>query len=808
MQRKFFRFVAFSFTVGALLIPFVISVLAAQTDIPGPSGSGKFGTQVLVLPNGNFVVTDPFYDAPGPITDTGAVYLYDGATLAIISTLTGSTVNDKIGSGGITVLANGNFVVDSSIWNNGAATKAGAVTWGSASAGVSGTVSVSNSLIGGTSNDQIGNYGVTALTNGNYVVASPNWRNNAPFAVDAGAATWGNGTIGTVGVVSVTNSLVGGSFSDAVSSVGVSALTNGNYVVGSLNWDSPLATNVGAVTWGNGTIGTAGLVSVTNSLVGGRQDDKIGGFTKATALPNGNYVVRSYLWDNPAPVIANVGAVTWGNGAIGTVGLVSKTNSLIGGRTNDSVGEPQLTVLTNGNYVVSSPDWDDPTGPIGDVGAVTWGNGTIGTVGLVSKTNSLVGGRTGDAVGDGNFGYVTALTNGNYVVPSYHWDNPSPVIIDVGAVTWGNGVVGTFGLVSVTNSLIGGSANDHVGVGDFSGGLVPLTNGNFVVSSPDWDKPAPLTADVGAATWGNGTGGTIGLVTSSNSLIGGTASDHVGKKFTALTNGNYVIGSEDWDNPSPVKIDVGAATWGNGVGGTVGPVTSTNSLVGGTADDLVGVGVVPLTNGNYVVASTIWNNPLPFKARVGAATWGNGTGGTVGLVTITNSLVGGSTSDNVGLDGVTVLANGNYVVNSDGWNNPSPSTTDAGAVTWGNGAGGTVGLVTSSNSLIGGTAFDSLSGAVPLANGHYVVESISWSNPSGPVIDARAVTLGNGNIGTVGLVSTTNSILGTAPHGTSGFSFDYTRSRLFVGRAASNIVSVLDCPFCSNTKVFLPLVMR
>jgi hypothetical protein len=32
---------------------------AAQTDISGPAGSGSFGTQAVVLPNGNIVVTDP-----------------------------------------------------------------------------------------------------------------------------------------------------------------------------------------------------------------------------------------------------------------------------------------------------------------------------------------------------------------------------------------------------------------------------------------------------------------------------------------------------------------------------------------------------------------------------------------------------------------------------------------------------------------------------------------------------------------------------------------------------------------------------
>ena len=95
---------------------------------------------MTTLPNGNIVVTDPGFDAPGPIADVGAVYLYrpDGS---LISTLRGSSAGDKVGNGVVAVLANGNYVVCSPDWDNGAATDAGAVTWGSGTTGVSGVVS-------------------------------------------------------------------------------------------------------------------------------------------------------------------------------------------------------------------------------------------------------------------------------------------------------------------------------------------------------------------------------------------------------------------------------------------------------------------------------------------------------------------------------------------------------------------------------------------------------------------------------------------------------------------------------------------
>ena len=47
----------------------------AQTDIPGPTGSGNFGGTVTVLQNGNFVVVDTNF-SEGGVNNIGAVYLY------------------------------------------------------------------------------------------------------------------------------------------------------------------------------------------------------------------------------------------------------------------------------------------------------------------------------------------------------------------------------------------------------------------------------------------------------------------------------------------------------------------------------------------------------------------------------------------------------------------------------------------------------------------------------------------------------------------------------------------------------------
>jgi hypothetical protein len=73
-------------------------------------------------------------------------------------------------------------------------------------------------------------------------------------------------------------------------------------------------------------------------------------------LSNGNYVVASKNWDNGS--IADAGAVTWGSGTGGTVGVVSATNSLIGTTANDQIGSGEKLVLSDGRFVFGSPNWD------------------------------------------------------------------------------------------------------------------------------------------------------------------------------------------------------------------------------------------------------------------------------------------------------------------------------------------------------------------------------------------------------------------------------------------------------------------
>ena len=793
-------------------------------DLVAPPGTEEFGNKVLALANGNIVVCDPKYD-DGATVDVGAVFLFDGATLTLISTLKGSTANDRVCSTGadvslgVDLLADNKFVVSSPFWDNGSIADAGAVTWVDGATGLDGTVSASNSLVGSAANDQVGRNGVRLLTtSGNYLVGSPLWDNGA--AVDAGAVTWVDGSnghpLGAAGpgaAVSASNSIVGGASGNEVGRtcaeassgcLGVTELSDGDYVVSSPHWDlSAEATNAGAVTWANGATGTAAVVGAANSLVGSTKDDAVGEWVEP--LPgSGNYVVSSPQWDG---ALEDVGAVTWCPGDGTCTGAVSTANSLHGSAKDDRVG--RAGALPSGNYTVRSANWANP-GVGANAGAVTWVDGSnghpLGEAGpgaAVSATNSLVGGTAGDQVGEYD---PVVLSNGNYVVYIPGWDSPGPpAVVNAGAAVWASGTAGVAGLVSAGSALHGTTQDDGLGmsVTELAG------NGNYVVRAPNWDKPSPDGAvDAGAATWVDGSNGyPLGeagpgaAISTSNSLHGTTASDQVGSKVIwPLSNGNYVVFSPLWDAPGPPAVaNVGAATWASGVSGLAGAVTTANSLHGTTGGDQVGsngagaaFGASQLNNGNYVVTSPLWDLS-DTVTDAGAATWVDGANGYPAgdsspgaAVSTSNSLYGATTGVQVGhgeppySSPVVALDDGNYVVSSD------LATDLGGAATWGNGASGTTGPLSASNSLVG--TFYQLSPVRALPGGQYIVTGMRDANGTGVVAwSARSP-------GLTGQVAEPDALFGTVDNNTmrtTDKSFSPLLQQLAVGRPKENKVTVM-----------------
>src|SRR5262249_5426440 len=142
---------------------------------------------------------------------------------------------------------------------------------------------------------------------------------------------------GVTGAVDASNSLVGSHPYEYLGINGVTALSNGNYVVSSDYWNGARV----AATWGSGTAGVTGAADASNSLVGAKPNDH-GGYSSVSRVSNGNYVVLSSRWNG------NRGAVTWGSGTAGVTGAVDASNSLVGANPNDYVGTTNYFYLTSG----------------------------------------------------------------------------------------------------------------------------------------------------------------------------------------------------------------------------------------------------------------------------------------------------------------------------------------------------------------------------------------------------------------------------------------------------------------------------
>src|SRR5262249_50734283 len=131
--------------------------------------------------------------------------------------------------------------------------------------------------------------------------------------------------------VSAANSLVGSNISDQVSSSGVTALSNGNYLVRSGFWDG----GRGAVTWASGTSGqtldSLNIVTPQNSLLGPAANAGMGFSQPVDAPSDQAYVVGAPL-DGTGRVVSgfvNPSLLTYSRGQSQTVtitpALLSRT---------------------------------------------------------------------------------------------------------------------------------------------------------------------------------------------------------------------------------------------------------------------------------------------------------------------------------------------------------------------------------------------------------------------------------------------------------------------------------------------------
>jgi len=699
---------------SAGLLASTSGVISTTNSTLGQNASDQIGSfAVTELPNGNVVIQSPNWNGGfGAVTClTAAEYQAGGYVISAANSLVGSAAGHNVGGSTLVVLSNGNYVVRSGGWDDGATAGVGAVTWVNGSnchpfgaSGRGAVVSAANSMVGTTASDAVGT--ITALTNGNYVVRAANWDNGA--VSNAGMVRWCDGSTGNcVGPITSSNAAVGSTASDQIGTP-ILALANGNYVFGGQNWDNGAATDAGFVRLCSGTTGCTGTISSGNSMVGTASSDQVGSSTSFVELSTGFYVFSSPTWS------AYLGAVTRCSISTGCTGTISSANSLVGSTFGDQIGQVGVIGLSNGNYVVSSPGWN------GTRGAVTLCNGASGCTGTVTSANSLVGTAANHLVG---WGGVVEVRNGSYVALNYEWDG---VANGVGAATFCPST-GCTGAVSAANSLTGTTLDDKVGQNSIAVGPGDF----YAVRTSSWDRGA--TVDAGAITFCNHTTNSCAnqTVSASNSVVGATASEGL-NALTFSTSGLALVRSGNWDNGA--ATDAGAIRFCT-AGACTGELTTANSLVGSISNDRVGGSTITLLdNGNFVIRAPNWDNGAVVDAgfvRVCDAA----SGCAAGTISSANALVGTTNADNVGFG--QVIANGNnYLLRHNNWNGTR------GALTLCNGStiGDCVGPVSSSNSVVGNIANDLVGSgpALALSNGNFLAVSPSWDN--GANTNAGAVT--------------------------------------------------------------------
>ena len=539
-------------TSGQVYTVTIARVVSLELLDPTPGASERFGSQVVILSNGNIAVSDPRDSSR--FTNNGAVHLYSPFSSTPIGSLYGDAGEDQLGSTRITALPSGNYVVTSKEDNENGVVEAGSVRLVDGRSGMQ----IGSTLAGDVEYDNLGSGGITALGNNYYVVASP--YDDVNGIEDAGSVRLMDGNTG----VQIGSALTGNVEFDFLGTSSITALSNNNYVIASSSDTENGILNVGSVRLVDGSTG----IQIGSTIAGDFENDALGS-SSITALPNSHYVIASGS-DNKAGV-ADAGSVRLVDGSTG----MQIGNTLSGDVGGDSLGSSSVTALPNSHFVVASR-LDDENG-VFNAGSVRLIDGSTG----VQIGNALVGDVANDRLG---YSGVTALPNGHYVIASSEDDENG--VVDAGSVRLVNGITG----IQIGSTLAGGDDSDRLG---FSS-ITALPNSHYVVASAYDDENSIV--DAGSVRLFDGSTG----VQLGSALAGDVENDRLGfDGVTVLANGNYVVSSAEYDDENGI-IDAGSVRLVDGNSG----VQIGATLSGDDEFDVLGSGgITPLPTGNYVVAS-------------------------------------------------------------------------------------------------------------------------------------------------------------------------------------------------------------
>jgi filamentous hemagglutinin family protein len=335
---------------------------ALISQINGANPNDRFGGgDITALPNGIFVFGNPYADIGG-IQDAGTVILANGSTGALISQINGANPNDRFGGGDITALPNGNYVFGNPYADIGGIQDAGTVILANGSTGA-----LISQINGANPNDGFGYGAITALANGNYLIASPG-ANSIAGRVDIG--------------IDNPNSLTYGYFPDQNITINpqlITQITNTGTAV-TLQANNDITVNSAITTSALGNGGALTLQAGRSILVNADIITDNGNLTLLANDTLANGVVNAYR-DSGNAVISVAPNVMLNSGT----GNTTITLSTGAGLTNNTSGDITLANIIAGNVLVEN---NGPSAGGINTGTIsTFSNATGGDVTFIAAGN-------------------------------------------------------------------------------------------------------------------------------------------------------------------------------------------------------------------------------------------------------------------------------------------------------------------------------------------------------------------------------------------------------------------------------------
>ncbi len=766
-----FRIVATGADIGGIVNAGTVIIGNTLTGLEigrtsGQSDNEFYGSNIFFdsfgeAPTGKMLVSSASADLGGTgngFDNAGTVVLVDKVTGIEVGRTSGLTAGDSLGSLSPIMRASGNYFLR----------VPNATVSGNAFAG-------SLVLISGTTGTRIGSVDGTAagefLSQGSSVDASILGASDV-LLTDSDHDNPGIGTVNdrAGGVFFVADvdlgggnilrgSVLGQSQDDFFGSSGVAGTTSTGLIFANPTGDSGGFTDSGAVV----------LISFTGTELGrvaGTSTNELLGQATVLPLSNGNYFIRSRLFDTGGGVV-DAGSVILADGATGN--LIGRFD---GNTAFEQVGNVLFVLDSNENLVVLSTGHNGGAGIAAQLAITDLGSGNI-----------VAGSVQGLVVGDLTGANIVVRPFGNYLVTAPNMDVGGTV--NAGSVFAVDDASGTT-LIRIdgnqTNEGLG--ANIQTDIFDTLGGTLADT---FAILSPGHgansegavffvnSEAGVLTRQIDGSTsetlgtrqlevvqGGNiairspfdssafANGGSIRFVnafsnfTDTGLVTGISANEQLGGASTiintdSLSGSHFLIHTPDRDVSG--KTDAGAVLLMNGVSGSVSLLGAISGL---ETNDFLGAGgsadIQQLSSGNFVLFNPTADNP--------AGTPGDGNQeGAVILAALTGAELGRlyGRLDNENLSSVGFVrerANGNYFVQSS-----SAGVNNEGTLYLANGTNGTqIGLVD-------GTApsefFSSNIDESSLANDILVFsENSNIGGPldSGSIVQVADVDLGGGNI--------------------------------------------------------------